>query len=347
MRIWFNKHFQGTFRHVNALVDTGLYEILVSHDKESVPVMQSGNNNLSRDGVKKFKEEEFQNIDGYVDWCLSFCESEKVGLFIPGKGKEQIEKRYNEFKKIGTKVLVASDAKTMFRLDQKDKFLKDVEGLVPTAPWRVFKTRKEFDKAWKELGAGEVMDLCVKPVQGIYGSGFWKLTNEVSNMQLFTRLSLPVSQFLERVGEGLPEKWLLMQYCADDERSVDCVAHRGELICAVIRRKRKNGVQEIEENQEIFNYTKTLVKKFKLSGLVNVQFKEHAGVMNILEINPRASGGSGMAYLANASLMPLAVEAFLNDGKVKTNATPGYGMKIQSTQQYFVVQGEGDDSGSD
>lgn len=341
IKVWFNQHFQGTFHHINALADTQRYDLLVSHGKDSVPIMHSNNESLSRAGIVRMKEPDGIVGKDYVKWCLSVCQENSVELFYPGKFKELIAARKKDFAAIGTKVLLTATAKTMRLVDTKDKFLEAVVGLVPVAPWKTFKTKKEFEKAWKEMGAGKTMSLCVKPVQGIYGSGFWRLTNGVSQSQVFDRAMLPVSQFKARMGSEMKEPWLLMQYCAGDERSVDCVAHNGELGDAVIRRKRSGGVQEIENNEEIIGYVAALVKKFKLSGLVNVQFKEHEGVMNILEINPRASGGSGMAYLANAQLMPLAVESFLNGKVVRSNQDLPYGMKIQKTQKYFTVSDDG------
>ena len=339
-KIWFNRHFQGTFTHINALMDTGQYSVYVSHVKDSVPSMQE-NGHLSRQGVSRFKEPEGLSMTKYVDWCLAFCKEHGVDVFVPGKAKEQVAGHKKRFEAIGTKVLVAGSEYTMRLLDRKDKFLALTEGVVPTAPWQVFQTRAEFEAAWTAMGEGKQGGLCVKPVQGIYGSGFWRLSTDIKSTQLFSKTTLPVEQFKARMGSGLPERWLLMRYCADDERSVDCVAHKGTLVAAVVRRKTVHGLQEVENNPQVMAYAAALIKRFRLSGLVNVQFKEHEGVYYVLEINPRASGGSGMAYFAGVPLMPLAVEALLNDGRVNSVPPTVFGVKIQKTHFYFTVNDEG------
>lgn len=333
--VWFNQHLQGMFAHINALADTGEYNLLVSHSNRGIPSMQ-GDERLSRRDIAKIVEPTLAPA-AYVDWCLSICKDKHVTVFIPEKEKILISKRRDEFLAIGTRVMTAGDATTLRLLDRKDRFLKIAERLVPVAPWRKFYDVPSFVEAWKSLKPF-TSALCAKPVQGIYGSGFWRFSNHSTN-QLFSRDTLTSAQFKSRLktsSNATPKQsWLLMAYCDGDERSVDCATYQGKLIAAVIRRKTKTGTQLVEHNPPLLTHVEMLVQKFNLTGVINVQFKELNGEHCVLEINSRPAGGSGMAYLAGIPLMPLAMEAFLHDGVVAHIPSPAYGTRIRKTNLYY------------
>ena len=84
-----------------------------------------------------------------------------------------------------------------------------------------------------------------------------------------------------------------MQYLPGPERSVDCLAHDGELVCCVVRRKPMGieGGQMLEDNPAIEETVRRLTRHFRLGGVFNIQFRDDAGTPYLLEINPRLSGG--------------------------------------------------------
>ena len=53
-----------------------------------------------------------------------------------------------------------------------------------------------------------------------------------------------------------------------------------------------------------------LTAHYRLNGIFNIQFKEGVHGVRLLEINPRPSGGFGMACLSGANLAVMALQAF-------------------------------------
>jgi carbamoylphosphate synthase large subunit len=138
-----------------------------------------------------------------------------------------------------------------------------------------------------------------------------------------------------------------MAYCEGSERSIDCVCYKGKLITALIRKKAKHS-QVTEENPTLLDYARQLIAHFKLSGIINIQFKDFKGIPCILEINPRASAGSVMAYQANLNIMPLAVEAYLNKGIVTQSiCIKPSGQHIARTHLYYTIDTEHDHGDTD
>ncbi|MET0580910.1 MAG: ATP-grasp domain-containing protein, partial [Pseudoxanthomonas sp.] len=68
-----------------------------------------------------------------------------------------------------------------------------------------------------------------------------------------------------------------------------------------------------EDNPLLLAHAQSLVERFGLNGMINVQFKEDAhGRPRLLEINPRASGGVAMSCLSGINLPYLALRGFVD-----------------------------------
>jgi biotin carboxylase len=148
----------------------------------------------------------------------------------------------------------------------------------------------------------------------MYGLGFRLIDDNkrpldrfLSN-DCFTIGSAELAALLEMAGGQRP--FLAMEYLAGDERSVDCLAHEGQLVRAVIRRKpaiAQGRWQIIEENAESWKIAAHAVAEFRLHGLVNVQTRERLHPDGrreqcFLEVNPRMAGGIDMACQAGLNL---------------------------------------------
>lgn len=148
--------------------------------------------------------------------------------------------------------------------------------------------------------------LCVKPVKGIYGMGFWRFDESVSPMAQFinpdsrkvnARFYLSA---LEQAGEFEP--LVLMPYLPGPEYSVDMLVEDGAVLAAVGRRK-EGSLQYLENHGEAFALAKTCARIMKADGLVNVQTRHNAnGKPLLLEINMRPSGGIGYTRLSGVNL---------------------------------------------
>ncbi len=139
--------------------------------------------------------------------------------------------------------------------------------------------------------------ICIKPVTGIYGKGFWRLD---PNATYDAPLSHPENrkinpaQYLSALGAcDTFEPLVLMPYLPGPEYSVDILLSECDILSAVGRRK-EGAIQYLENSGEAFELACACAKAMKADGLVNVQTRNNdQGVPVLLEINLRPSGGIG------------------------------------------------------
>jgi predicted ATP-grasp superfamily ATP-dependent carboligase len=78
-----------------------------------------------------------------------------------------------------------------------------------------------------------------------------------------------------------------------------------------------------------------LTAHYRLNGLFNIQFKAGAHGVRLLEINPRPSGGFGMACLSGANLAQMALQAFL--GQTVPIPALRYGLQVTEVNTPIVL----------
>ena len=162
--------------------------------------------------------------------------------------------------------------------------------------------RQEFTDALATFAAGG-WRTCVKPVRSIYGLGFRLIDDSKRPLErflandVFTIDSAGFARLLD-AAEG-ERAFLAMEYLAGDERSIDCLADRGRLVRAIVRRKPADSHwrwQIIEDDPAAWEIAEQAVAAFRLNGLINVQTRERIHEDGrreqcFLEVNPRMSGG--------------------------------------------------------
>ncbi|KOC90807.1 ATP-grasp domain-containing protein [Winslowiella iniecta] len=148
--------------------------------------------------------------------------------------------------------------------------------------------------------------LCIKPVTGIYGMGFWRFDDSVSPMATFTHpenRKVNAGLYLNALEESDSfEPLVLMPYLPGPEYSVDILAERGTVLAAVARRK-EGALQYLENSGEAFELAKACAQVMGADGLVNVQTRnDSSGKPVLLEINMRPSGGIGYTRFSGVNL---------------------------------------------
>jgi biotin carboxylase len=207
----------------------------------------------------------------------------------------------------------------------------------PVAEFRRFDNLEQFDAAWAELRPRHAK-LCIKPSRGIYGIGFAVVDEERSSAALLLA-GVEYHIGYQDLRRGLAElgefrTMLLMEFLEGSEYSVDCVGDDGRLVAAVARRKLAQGGsgQLIDMRPEIIEATTKLAADYGLNGIFNVQFREAAkeGKMRprLLEINPRMSGGIGMACAAGPNLPWIALKGFADGFDTVEVAEVRNGMRV-------------------
>lgn len=298
--IWFNEGLANVYDALRLIreADPGhRLRLLASHQRASAPALVLAD--------ASWLEPRHITESEYIDWCLARCREHGVDLFVPGRFRRAIATALPAFAALGTRVLLAGDARTLDLLEHKDTFYADVAAAGIAVPaHRVFSTVPQFDAAWAELHP-RYRRLCIKPAVSVFGAGFHELCSKRSDAEHFKQIMssapnppLPVDAFRRALQVApRPRALLLMQFLPGLERSVDCLAQDGELVAAVARRKQSDH-QVLETKGPAVDIAAALTRRLGLRGLFNVQTRDVDGTPHVLEINGRMSGGLLYACLS-------------------------------------------------
>lgn len=309
-RVWFNKTFSSVgaaIRLIREADEAGDYTLICTNTNAHAPAFLAAHEfAVEPSGLKG---------EDYLAWCLDFCLTQRVAIFIPGKEASLISAARAQFEAQGTRVLCAAAPDMLDLLHDKARFYQSVDCPTPPAAFRVVETAAAFDAAYRELKKDHAK-LCIKPSESVYGLGFAVLDEERSSAQLLLAgVQYHIGQEDLRRGFAAMETFrpmLVMEYLDGPEFSVDCVGDNGRLICAVPRKKPllAGHGQLIDLREDILESTRQLTAAYGLNGVFNVQFREGRSGLGLLEINPRMSGGIAMACLAGPNLPYLALAGF-------------------------------------
>ena len=309
-RVWFNKTFSSVgaaIRLIREADAAGDYEIVCSSTNPHAPAFLAAHaSSVEPSGLTG---------PAYLAWCLDFCRTQGIGIFIPGKEASLISGARAQFEAQGTRVLSVAAPDMLDLLHDKARFYQRVDCSTPPAAFRVVETAVQFDAAYRELRENHPK-LCIKPSVSVYGLGFSVLDEERSSAQLLLE-GVQYHIGLDDLRRGFEamktfRPMLVMEYLDGHEFSVDCVGDHGRLVCAVPRKKPllAGQGQTIDLRDDILESTRQLTAAYGLNGVFNVQFREGQSGLGLLEINPRMSGGIAMACLAGPNLPYLALAGF-------------------------------------
>ena len=311
MRVWFNRTFSSVYSAISLIREAdveGRFHLIYSNANPHAAA--------ARVAHEFHEEPSGLDTDAYIDWCLDFCRTQRVDIFVPGKASTALAGLHARFAAFGTRVLSAAAQDALELIHDKARFYAaaDVPG-APVAQFRPFETLAQFDAGHAALRPHHAQ-LCVKPSNSVFGLGFAILDEKRSSAALLiagAEYHIGLDDFRRGLGElGEFRTMLLMEYLDGHEYSVDCVGDAGRLVCAIARKKpmKAGQGQLIDMRADILDATARLTRTHQLNGVFNVQFREGAGELRLLEINPRMSGGIGMACVAGPNLPWIALKGF-------------------------------------
>ncbi|THC44138.1 ATP-grasp domain-containing protein [Massilia sp. Mn16-1_5] len=311
MRVWFNRGFSTVHTAIDLIRQADVDErftIIHSNPNPRTPA--------ARLAHAFHTEPTGLATADYIDWCAGFCREHRIDIFVPGREATAIAGAQARFEAAGTRVLSAASEPHLQLIHDKARFYAETAlPVAPVAEFRHFEDAAGFEAAYDFLRRRHAK-LCVKPAHSIYGLGFAVLDEERNSAELLmagAEYHVSLADF--RAGLARLETFrsmLLMEYLEGREYSVDCVGDNGRLVTAVVRRKsnQAGAGQRIDQRADILEATAQLCATHGLNGMFNVQFREAAGKPRLLEINPRMSGGIGMACVAGPNLPYIALRGF-------------------------------------
>ena len=322
MRVWFNRTFSSVYAAIELIrradVD-GRFHIVHSNPNPQSPVARVAHEfHLEPTGLEG---------QAYIDWCVDFCRGRRIDIFVPGREATLLAGAHARFAAVGTRVLSCASEENLQLIHDKGRFYAEVDlPGAPVAEFRRFENAAGFEEAYDLLRRRHAK-LCVKPSRSIYGLGFAVLDETRSSAELLmagAEYHVSLADFRRALPAlGAFRDMLLMEFLDGREYSVDCVGDNGRLVAAVARRKSSTAGagQRIDQRADILEATARLARTYGLNGIFNVQFREAAGCARLLEINPRMSGGIGMACVAGPNLPYIALAGFA-DGYDKVEVAP-------------------------
>ncbi|MFI3137314.1 MAG: ATP-grasp domain-containing protein [Methylococcaceae bacterium] len=340
MRIWFNKTFstiQAVFRQLRQSAPAGEVMLICTNTYATASAF--------RESDEAYLEPAELTGADYLDWCLAFCQQQHIDLFWPGKEAALISKNHALFQAIGTQVLSVADYDTLTLLHNKAHFYTDLPASVAQVmDFRAVNDCASFDQAIIDLSVKHAQ-LCIKPAVSVFGLGFKILDCQRSSIEHVLKgveYQIPLVELRQGM-QSAPyfDTLLVMEHLAGHEWSVDCAGRHGELLCAVQRKKSPlaGHGQTIDNNAEIDGMVTRLTAHYRLNGLFNIQFKNGEQGVRLLEINPRPSGGFGMACLSGANLAQIALQAI--KGEIIVKPAIQYGLQVTEVNTPVVLQEPG------
>ncbi|MBA0185365.1 ATP-grasp domain-containing protein [Pectobacterium versatile] len=242
-----------------------------------------------------------------LSFILTILKTQGIHVIHAGRHGRWCENHRREIESLGVKLTTGTvDAKSLLIADDKVSFADEMEklGLAVVPSIRV----SSVDELRQQIAAAPFSGapLCVKPVTGIYGMGFWRFDDNASPMSIFTdpdrRLVAPkyYLQAQEEAGNFAP--LVLMPYLPGPEYSVDMLVENGTVLAAVARRK-VGALQYLENSGEAYQLAIACAEAMQADGLVNVQTRNNSdGIPQLLEINMRPSGGIGYTRFSGVNL---------------------------------------------
>jgi biotin carboxylase len=221
---------------------------------------------------------------------------------------------------LAMRAIAAADSVTLQTLSDKALTYAACSGTtIPIPSHRVASTSGALRTALDELGA-ESAAVCIKPLTSTYGHGFRKVVHHADPLHLLlTNATDLVSRdhlLATYSASTSPPPLLVMPYLTGPEFSIDCLASNGRLLRHVARRKQADTrLQLLTTSSALRRIAEAVTAHFNLNAVFNLQLREHEGVLFLLEINARMSGGLAITSFSGLSFPEWAV-------RLATGASP-------------------------
>lgn len=262
-------------------------------------------------------EAEPKDVDERLNFLRDIIRKYGIKLLHAGKHTLWYEAHRSLIESLGvTLVTGVSDVEMFDIADSKIRFARLMEQYrLPVVPSIEITSASQLEDELKSRPFGHDALYCVKPVKGIYGMGFWKLSDEVPPARCFYDTDSRMANtgvFLHAMKLNQDFKPLvLMPYLDGPERSVDMVVKNGNVVKAVARVK-KGSYQTFESQGPAIDLATACASVLKADGIVNVQTRNAPdGSPVLLEINLRPSGGIGYLAHSGINLPAVFVQTYL------------------------------------
>ncbi len=205
---------------------------------------------------------------------------------------------YYDLSEINCTVHVPASPETINLIDDKVAFmewlgndnhrLETAEAVGVDAVKELFYERKAQNK-----------ETCVKPVVGVNGEGFWRITDTAATTFLMDPIEREIhpdvyftALAVDEAVKG-PQRLAVMDWLPGPEVSIDLLCWYGRPLIHAARTKIDADHQRIQAEHPVLSHTHMVASRLALHGIVSMQYRlDTHGNWKMLEINPRPAGGS-------------------------------------------------------
>ncbi|WP_368900511.1 ATP-grasp domain-containing protein [Mixta calida] len=258
-----------------------------------------------------FAYQEPRETGALLPFITAVVRKHNVVAIHAGKRGAWFEPFRSDIEALGVRLTTGATEQETFRIaDDKALFSERMaEAGLPSVPSLKVTTPDEIMAA---LASPLFTDQepCIKPVQGIYGMGFWILRESAGRLKCFSnpddRIAHPETYLsalrsAATAGERLPTQ-IVMPYLPGPERSVDMLVENGCVLVAVARCK-EGRIQTLENTGPAYDLATTCAQILGADGLINIQTRNDADNRPVLlEVNLRPSGGIGYTLHSGINL---------------------------------------------
>ena len=337
LRLWFNRTYATTWhliRMLRANPDGRPLHVLGSHVDPGSPVLAACDTALLEPDLP---------AEQYVEWALAVAVAHRIDVLVPRQHLVALAGARDRFAAAGT-VLLCPDRATVELFDDKAAAYAAAGALgVPVPPHRVVHDGDELRAAYVEL-AQLAEQVCMKPVCGVGGQGYRRLTTDpprwtedfAGDLRSLVRLD-DACRALDAAGR---RDVLVLPFLDGTEISVDVVADAGGAVHAALGRAHDpagNGRRRrIVDDAPAREVAETLTRAHRIAYLSNTQIKYWQGLPYLIEVNTRAAGGLFQTELAGVNLPWDAVLLAL--GERPARRAPRFGAVYTEVATYAVLR---------
>lgn len=263
----------------------------------------------------------------YLAFILKVCADEQIHIILPGKSADSqfLSEHRDTFESKGIQIIL-SKPDVIFNTLNKASTIETLAKVGVSIPdsYEV-STQEEFMIALKKLNY-PAKPVCIKPSKypSESGRGFRILDPSINHhKRIFWEQPselyyLSDKEILNAMAhEGTFPPLLVMEYLPYEEYSVYCLCEKGKPIYIVPNKRialyQMSTLEAIiETNDEIVNYTQTILSAFEFDYMVNVQVKLDTNRKpKLVEINPRMAGTIMLPIKAGIDMVHWSIQKAL------------------------------------
>ena len=249
--------------------------------------------------------------DEALEFALDFCKEHNVNIFFVRNHVSTISKNRNNFEKLGVTIICEEYQNIKFFRSKSAVYstLRDA-GYNYIPQYNIISKPEQLKELYEQFNS-ENKTMCIKYDSDEGAQSFRIVTDKfISSKGFYETLQNIISphnaiKTIELMNSaGKSKDIMVMPKLDGPEVSVDCYKSPNVGFIAIPRYKIGERVKEIKFDKNIVEDCRWLYDKFKFIYGVNIQYRwDSSGVMQLLEINTRLSGGVHMSDFAGISIV--------------------------------------------